>query len=136
MLKLVAVPHKVMSEHGNVAASAALATAQSHRVAARLAEQQQDRRAPVALRARCAEYLARALAEWSEDVLGREPEVFEAAIAAGVGDASPDVRARTLCGRQSARPQCSRVQLRPLRGCAAAARRFGSEARRGAPVAR
>ena len=109
ILKLVAVPHKVMSEHGNVAASAALAAAQSHRVAARLAEQQQDRRAPVTLRARCAEYLCRALAEWNEDVLGREPEIFEQAIFHGVGDASADVRFPSFCRAcawfSSARPR-------------------------------
>ena len=122
MLKLVAVPHKVMSEHGNIAASAAFSSAQSHRVAARLAEQQQDRRAPVALRARCAEYLARALAEWNEEVLGREPEIFEAAIAAGVGDASADVRARTptalhILGQNRAACGCAGARCaRLLRG--------------------
>ena len=131
ILKLVAVPHKVMSEHGNVAATAALGAAQSHRVAARLAEQQQDRRAPVTLRARCAEYICRALAEWNEDVLAREPEIFEAAIAAGVGDASGDVRApcfmRALCVLRG-------VLLAPKRNCGrcgAAARCARGEARRG-----
>ena len=124
ILKLVAVPHKVMSEHGNVAAGAAFSAAQSHRVAARLAEQQQDRRAPVVLRARCAEYLARALAEWNEDVLAREPEIFEAAIAAGVGDASADVRAPALRA-----VFCALAAACGL--CAAAAAARGARLRRG-----
>jgi hypothetical protein len=96
LLKLVAVPHKVMADHGHLAASASFAAAASHRVAKSLAESQSERRAPVNLRVRCAEYLGRALAVWSEDVLAREPETFEAAIAAGVTDASPDVRAPRL----------------------------------------
>lgn len=93
LLKLVAVPHKVMAEHGHSAATACFAVAQSHRVAARLAEAVADKRAPVLLRARCADYLRGALADWSDDALAKEPEVFEAAIAAGSVDASPDVRA-------------------------------------------
>jgi hypothetical protein len=127
ILKLVAVPHKVMSEHGNVAATAALGAAQSHRVAARLAEQQQDRRAPVTLRARCAEYICRALAEWNEDVLAREPEIFEAAIAAGVGDASGDVRALALCVLRCA-ARVLRAELRGSGRCGAAARCVRGEA--------
>jgi hypothetical protein len=94
LLKLVAVPHKVMAEHGHTAAAACFAVAQSHRVAARLAEAVAEKRAPVLLRARCADYLRGALADWSDDALAREPEVFEAAIAAGSVDASADVRAR------------------------------------------
>jgi hypothetical protein len=104
LLKLVAVPHKVMADHGHLAASASFAAAASHRVASRLAESQSDRRAPVNLRVRCAEYLGRALAVWSEDVLAREPETFEAAIAAGVTDASPDVRALR---RPACAPSCA-----------------------------
>ena len=92
LLKLVAVPHKVMSDQGHAAASCVFAVAQSHRVLARLSETQTDRRAPVNLRARCAEYLRTALATWSEEVLSREPDTLEVAILAGVGDASPDVR--------------------------------------------
>jgi hypothetical protein len=112
LLKLVAVPHKVMSDHGNSAAIAALGAAQSHRVAARLAEAQVDRRAPVTLRMRAAEYLLRALTVWSEDVLAREPETFEAAIAAGVTDASPDVRAPAALRRL----RCGVPPLRCARG--------------------
>lgn len=93
LLKLVAVPHKVMSDQGHAAASCVFAVVQSHRVLARLSETQTDRRAPVNLRARCAEYLRTALATWSEEVLSREPDTLEVAILAGVGDASPDVRA-------------------------------------------
>ena len=92
LLKLVSVPHKVMSDQGHGAASTIFSAAQSHRVLARLSEAQTDRRAPVALRARCAEYLRSALQSWPEDILSRDVDSMEAAILAGVSDASPDVR--------------------------------------------
>jgi hypothetical protein len=132
MLKLVAVPHKVMSEHGHLAASAALGAAQSTRVAARLTETQADRKTPVNLRVRCAEYLLCALERWSADVLAREPETFEAAIAAGVTDASAEVRARA--GADVRASAARRVRQRRRVGGARARRgRAARGARRAVP---
>jgi len=94
LLRLVAVPHKVMSDQGHCAAAALFAAAPSARLLARLAEAQTDRRSPALLRARCAEYLAAALRCWPADALARDTEPLEAALLAGVGDAAPEVRAR------------------------------------------
>lgn len=123
LLKLCAVPHKVMSDQGHAAAGHTFGAAASHRLLARLAEAQLDRRAPHVLRARCAEYLRSALASWPEDVLARDPDTLEAALLAGVSDASPDVR--TAAAREAAcafapaprafGPNCTAVDPRSFR---------------------
>ena len=92
LLRLVAVPHKVMSDQGHAAAAALFAAAPSHRLLCRLAEAQADRRSNPLLRARCAEYLHAALEAWPPETLARDPESVEAALLSGVGDAAPDVR--------------------------------------------
>lgn len=95
LLKLCALPHKVMSDQGHAAASAVFASAPSHRLAGRLAEQLLDKNAPKQMRARCAEYLRDALACWPLDGVLLHPSLdptLERVLLAGVADASPDVR--------------------------------------------
>lgn len=134
LLRLVAVPHKVMSDQGHAAASALFAAAASHRLLARLAEAQTERRSPALLRARCAEYLCAALRAWPPDALLRDPGPLEDALLAGVGDAAPEARAfpreRGALPAADAPPHLRRsaASAKPASSCTAACSRSAPRA--------
>lgn len=91
LLKLVAMPHRVMSDNGHLAALAVFSCVQMYKFIPRITEALFDKKV-VALRIRCSEYLLKVVTEWSPDVVGKELDAVEAAIAKGIADASQEVR--------------------------------------------